>query len=355
MEDFSKILRAWYRKKGRDLPWRSTSDPYKIWLSEIILQQTRVDQGTPYYHRFIDNFQTINDLANAHEDKVLRLWQGLGYYSRARNLHHAAKQLKEQHQGKFPANYSEIRALKGIGDYTAAAIASFAFNLPHAVVDGNVYRFLSRFFGITTAIDSSKGKKQFAELADSLLDHKHAATHNQAIMEIGAMICKPKNPLCEECPFIGSCAAYHKGLIAQLPVKEKKLKVRTRYFHYLIIHDSRSVLIASRQEKDIWQGLFEFPLLETEAEAGIALLRETELWKKLIPAHAKVEKVSSEKKHLLSHQTLKARFWWINIDKFQKSTSYAPFLKVDFASLDHYGMPQLIVKYIDEEGGDFMD
>lgn len=157
MEDFSKILRAWYRKKGRDLPWRSTSDPYKIWLSEVILQQTRVEQGTPYYHRFIDNFETINDLADAHEDKVLRLWQGLGYYSRARNLHHAAKQLKEQYQGKFPVNYSEIRALKGIGDYTAAAIASFAFNLPHAVVDGNVYRFLSRYFGIKTPIDSHNG------------------------------------------------------------------------------------------------------------------------------------------------------------------------------------------------------
>ena len=201
MKSFSKKLLEWYNPTSRNLPWKQTNDAYKIWLSEIILQQTRVEQGTPYYLAFIKKYPTVKKLANAPLDDVLKLWEGLGYYSRARNLHVAAQQILEIHQGKFPETYAEIVALKGIGNYTAAAIASFAYNLPHAVVDGNVFRVLSRVFGIETPIDSTEGKKQFAQLAQQLLDKKKPSIHNQAIMDFGALVCKPQNPLCEQCPF----------------------------------------------------------------------------------------------------------------------------------------------------------
>ncbi len=347
MKDFSKVLGIWYLKNGRNLPWRTTKNPYFIWLSEVILQQTRVEQGLPYYERFIEHFPEIIDLAEASQDKILHLWQGLGYYSRARNLHSAAKQIINEFNGQFPDNFEQIRSLKGIGDYTAAAIASFAFDLPHAVVDGNVYRFLSRLFGIHTPIDSSLGKKEFALLADKLLDKKHPARHNQAMMEMGATICKPVNPICIECPFAGDCVAYNKGVINQLPVKEKKLKVRIRYFNYLIIHDSSSVVISSRKEKDIWQGLFEFPLIESDFDLQTTDLLNNKSFLDLTRGKVQLENSSELIKHLLSHQTLFTRFRWLKVKSLSGYKKNNDFKIIPFDDLKHFGMPQLIVKYLD--------
>lgn len=344
--DFSKVLSIWYLKMGRDLPWRNTQNPYYIWLSEIILQQTRVEQGRPYYERFIENFPEIKDLAQASQDKVLLLWQGLGYYSRARNLHFAANQVVNDHGGIFPSTYDEIHSLKGIGDYTSAAIASFAFNLPHAVVDGNVYRFLARCFGIQTPIDSTIGKKEFADLAEKLLDKKNPGIHNQAMMEMGAVICKPANPNCLECPFAGICVAYNKGVIDQLPVKEKKLKVRSRFFNYLIIHDNVSVLIAARTEKDIWQGLFEFPLIESDSDIETIDLLQDSTLQELTKGHIQVEFTSELIKHQLSHQTLFARFRWLKVKNLPSTKKNTNLKNVPFEDLKHFGMPQLIVKYL---------
>jgi A/G-specific adenine glycosylase len=349
MTDFSRVLRNWYSKKGRNLPWRETKNPYFIWLSEVILQQTRVEQGRPYYELFIENFPQVTDLANAKQDKVLRLWQGLGYYSRARNLHFAAKQILESHSGKFPSNYEEIKALKGIGDYTAAAIASFAFNLPHPVVDGNVYRFLSRYAGIHTPIDSTAGKKEFALLAEELLDRKYPGTHNQAMMEIGATICKPSNPLCGECPFVNSCYSFENGEIANLPVKEKKTKVRDRHFTYVIISDGKNVLLHQRGPKDIWQGLFEFPLIETQKLLTPKAILRQALYLDLTDAATIIEKVSTVIRHQLSHQSIHARFVHLKVDKLPMVTTNPDYQKVKLSALDTHAMPQLIVKYLGTE------
>ncbi len=343
MKDFSKILSVWYLKNGRELPWRSTKNPYFIWLSEIILQQTRVEQGLPYYERFIENFPEIQDLAKASQDKILQLWQGLGYYSRARNLHTAAKQIVAEYDGVFPYSYEDIHTLKGVGDYTSAAIASFAFGLPHSVVDGNVYRFLSRCFGIATPIDSSEGKKEFAQLAEKLLDKRNPGRHNQGMMEMGAMICKPTSPNCLECPFAGYCVAYNNDLIPLLPVKAKKLKVRTRYFNYLIIHDGTSVVINARTAKDIWQGLFDFPLIESDHDFEPTELLNDKRFISITNGKGTYESTSEQIKHLLSHQKLLARFHWI---KVKSLSSFKKNKVVDFDDLVHFGMPQLIVKYL---------
>ncbi len=343
MKDFSKILSDWYLKSGRELPWRSTKNPYFIWLSEIILQQTRVEQGLPYYERFIEHFPEIQDLANASQDKILQLWQGLGYYSRARNLHATAKQIVAEYDGVFPNSYEIIHKFKGVGDYTSAAIASFAFGLPYSVVDGNVYRFLSRCFGIATPIDSSQGKKEFAKLAEKLLDKRNSGRHNQAMMEMGAIICKPMNPICMDCPFVVNCIAYNLGEIDQLPVKTKKLKVRTRYLNYLIIHNDTSVVITARKKKDIWQGLFEFPLIESEYDLEVAELVSDERFVAITNGKGILKSSSEQIKHLLSHQKLFARFYWI---KVKNLSSFKKYKVVRFDDLVHFGMPQLIVKYL---------
>ena len=259
---FSGRIIQWYLLNKRDLPWRETKDPYAIWLSEVILQQTRVDQGLSYYHRFLMAFPKVNDLADAEEFEVMKLWQGLGYYSRARNLHSTAKSIVEKHGGVFPNRYEDIIALKGIGPYTAAAIASFAFGLPFATVDGNVYRILSRIFGLEIPIDSTIGKKQFAQLGNELLDKTQPGLFNQAMMELGALICSPKNPQCDICPFRKDCKAKALGLIDVLPVKEKKVKVKERVFHYLVMSDEKLVIMKRRGAGDIWQGLFDFPVIE---------------------------------------------------------------------------------------------
>jgi A/G-specific adenine glycosylase len=262
---FSNQLIYWYLQNDRDLPWRKSKNPYFIWLSEIMLQQTRVNQGLAYYITFTKEFPTVFDLANASESKVLKLWQGLGYYSRARNLHFSAKYIANELNGEFPSTYDEIKKLKGVGDYTASAISSICFNKAEAVVDGNVYRVLARYFGIKTAINSSAGIKEFKKLAQTLIDPTQPGTHNQAIMDFGALQCKPQNPLCETCPFNSSCIALANKTIKELPLKEKKIKVRKRYFNFLVfISDNHQTVLSERKGKGIWQGLYQFPLVETE-------------------------------------------------------------------------------------------
>ncbi len=263
--DFSNSLLLWYLESKRDLPWRKTTNPYPIWLSEIMLQQTRVAQGLPYYIAFTEAFPTVTALADADEQQLLKLWQGLGYYSRARNLHQTARTIAYDLDGKFPDNYQQLIKLKGIGDYTAAAIASFAFNEAVPVVDGNVFRVLSRYFDVETDIAAASAKKEFAALAKTLMPDDQPALFNQAIMEFGALQCVPKNPDCNACIFNNSCAALQKGKVNQLPVKTKKTKVKNRYFHYLVFEDSQNqTLLHKRTGKGIWQHLYEFPLMETD-------------------------------------------------------------------------------------------
>ena len=342
---FNDLLMVWYLENSRDLPWRETKDPYRIWLSEILLQQTRVEQGMPYYHRFIENYPTLQALALAPEDDVLRLWQGLGYYSRGRNLLFAARQMMAEY-GRFPDQYSEIRALKGVGDYTAAAVASMAFNLPHAVVDGNVYRFLARYYGIDTPIDSTEGKKVFKELADTLLDHKNPGLHNQAVMEMGALICKPK-PLCERCPFSQSCYALKNKQIAVLPVKSKKTKIRNRHFNYLLIEYKEQFYIQQRTAKDIWQGLYEFPLIEYTKPISLNRLMQTDEWLSILDKEeCIIFKKSKTIKHQLSHQLLHTVFIHLKIDKPKSTYLKKKCKRVSFEELNKYGMPQLIVHYL---------
>ncbi len=342
MHPISSKLISWYKKYKRDLPWRNINDPYKIWLSEIILQQTQVVQGLNYYLKFTETFPTVVDLANAPEDQVMRLWQGLGYYSRARNLHAAAKTIKTNHKGKFPNTYEAIKELKGVGDYTAAAVSSFAFGLPHAVVDGNVYRVLARLFNIDTPINSTKGKKDFQFLADELLNKKQPALHNSAIMEFGALWCKPQNPKCEDCPVQEHCLAFCNNTIPLLPVKDKKIKIKSRYLHYFIFNYKNSVYIQKRTEKDIWQNLYEFYLIETpEPTIADELLKNKTL--KTLVQDFKVISVIPAKKHLLSHQHLHATFYELTIKTPIKSKSL---LKINRSDLNNFGLPQLINKYL---------
>lgn len=296
---FSEKLVKWYKDNHRNLPWRSTRDPYRIWLSEIILQQTRVNQGLPYYERFVEKYPTVNDLARAPEQEVLRLWQGLGYYTRAKNLHRCAIKVATEYNGKFPETFSELIKLPGIGEYTAAAIASIAHQEPVAVVDGNVFRVLARIYGVNTTINSPAGKKEFSELANRLLDRRLPDTHNQAIMEFGALFCTPKNPMCHDCVFKNGCEAFRGDLQYVLPVKEKLKKSRKRYFYYLIIKKGKSLAMKKREAKDIWNGLYDFPLIEYSRPLSDARVKN-EL--------GDGAKISKPFKHVLSHQTIYARF-----------------------------------------------
>lgn len=304
---FSLQLLPWYRGHHRPLPWRETADPYRIWLSEVILQQTRVDQGLSYYLRFTDRWPTVAELATADENEVLKEWQGLGYYSRARNLLAAARQVMEEFHGKFPDNHAALLRLKGVGDYTASAIASICFHRPEAVVDGNVYRVLARVFGIDTPIDSTSGRKQFKELAVELLDAKHPGDHNQAVMELGATVCTPQRPDCMHCPLQKECVAFATGTISTLPVKQGKTKTRDRFFNYLHIAAGNGIYMRQRTGKDIWTGLFELPLLESEK----ALVKRS-LESMLNESFGKgwsVKKEEVSPRHVLSHQIIHAKFW----------------------------------------------
>ncbi len=334
----------WYENNKRDLPWRNTSDPYKIWLSEIILQQTRVAQGLPYYINFVNAFPTVFDLAKAPEQKVLKLWQGLGYYSRAQNLHAAAKEVVSNHKGIFPADYEGLKKLKGVGDYTAAAISSFCYNHPKAVVDGNVYRVLARLFAIDTPINSTEGKKQFAKLAQQLLDKKNAANYNQAIMEFGALYCTPNKPNCEACVFNSTCQTGSLGKALSYPVKIANKKITTRYFNYFIIFCKEEVFIQQRVANDIWKNLNQFPLIETaekpEDQQVLKLLKKEILQNST--NNFKILKQTSYIKHQLSHQTIFAKFSYINV----KSFSHKNYKKVNFKQLKKLPFPILIANEI---------
>ncbi|HEY9170138.1 MAG TPA: A/G-specific adenine glycosylase [Lutibacter sp.] len=308
---FSKQLIYWYLNNKRNLPWRESNNPYTVWLSEIILQQTRVDQGMTYYFQFIKKFPTVFDLAAASEEQVLKLWQGLGYYSRARNLHFSAKYIVDELNGNFPTTFNELMKLKGVGDYTASAIASICFNEPTAVVDGNVYRVLARYFGVDTNINSSAGIKKFKQLAQQLIDEKDPGTHNQALMEFGALMCKPKNPHCEICPLNNSCFALSKNCVKDLPVKEKNGKIKIRHFNYLVIHSSDDKTKIVKRKAGIWQNLYEFPLIESDDVIGIESLMEHPIFKELFYGlSAKVKLFDKEVlMHKLTHQHIHTKFW----------------------------------------------
>lgn len=333
--DFSNSLINWYLQNKRDLPWRKTQNPYHIWLSEIILQQTRVAQGLPYYLAFVDAFPTVHDLANAHEEQVLKLWQGLGYYSRARNLHATAQYISRDLNGIFPDNYKDLLQLKGVGEYTAAAIASISFDEDVAVVDGNVFRVLARYFGVKSDIAQSKTKKEFQELADSLLPKGKAALFNQAIMEFGATQCSPKSPDCLVCPLNSSCFALQKKKVDELPLKSKKLKVKNRYFNYIVVSDSEGdFLVEKRTAKGIWHNLYEFPLLETETEISIEEAQEQILQQYEHATVTFLEQASVI--HKLSHQHLNIRFFQVELNaKHVKAIPFDGLLKLPFPIVLH--------------------
>ena len=339
--NFSRIILEWYELNKRLLPWRNTNEPYRIWLSEIMLQQTRVAQGIPYYMSFVDAFPTVQDLAAASEEQVLKLWQGLGYYSRARNLHATAKIITEKYNGKFPDTYKELLQLKGIGDYTASAIASICFGRAEAVVDGNVYRVLSRYYGIDLPINGSEGILYFKELAKEIMDAKNIRDYNQGIMEFGALQCTPKNPDCNSCPLQKSCVAFATNRIDILPVKIKKNKVRNRYFNYMVLVDeNKQTLLQQRQGNGIWQNLYEFPLLETEKYIGQREVADN--LKELVALEEPSEiYLYNENKivHKLSHQHLHTRFWIITFESNLENG-------IQIAELHKYPVPVLIADFI---------
>ncbi len=345
--NFQTQLIQWYRLNKRDLPWRQTRNPYFIWLSEIILQQTRVAQGMAYYQRFVSEFPTVVDLASADEEAVLKLWQGLGYYSRARNLHYTAKQIVALHQGKFPTTYEEIRSLKGVGDYTAAAISSFAFNKAHAVVDGNVYRVLSRYFGLENPIDTSTGKKEYAALANQLLDKKNPGEYNQAIMEFGALQCVPKLVNCAVCCFTTTCIAAQQNKQNFLPIKAKKTKQRTRYINYFFIECNEQVLVRQRGAGDIWQGLYEFPFIETENFQNENELLSGKEWQKIFAkSNPIISNVSGLNKHVLTHQILQVRFWKISVTELHFKHFLKHYKAVHIEELNHLPWSRLFENYL---------
>lgn len=344
---FVKTLLLWNEKDNkRMMPWKAEKDPYKIWLSEIILQQTRVDQGWNYYNSFLIAYPVIEQLARAPEKKIFKLWEGLGYYTRCKNLIATSKIIMKEYNGKFPDNYEDILSLKGIGPYTAAAIASFAFNLPHAVVDGNVFRVLARFFGVSKPIDSTEGKKLFTSLAHDLLDKKAPGTYNQAIMDFGAIVCKPKNPLCDTCPLKSKCIAYSKGLVAKLPVKKKNVARRSRWFYYLMIEHGGKIYVRKRGPKDIWENLYEFVLLETPAMTTVAKIKSMPLFKKIFgKGNVEIANVSGSYLQKLTHQTIQGNFLHI---KTEKAIQIPGFEAVSPKKLAKLPFPKFITRYLAE-------
>lgn len=332
-------LLAWFSANKRPLPWRETKNPYHIWLSEIILQQTRVAQGLPYYQRFTTQYPTVQQLADAPEQDVLKLWQGLGYYSRARNLHATAKIISEKFNGKFPDTYKEIISLKGVGDYTAAAILSIAYNQPYAVLDGNVYRVLSRLYLIETPINAREAKAIFQEKAQELLDKTQPGNFNEAMMEFGATICVPKNPLCHICPVQSYCDAFALGKVNELPKKLPSKKARDRYFHYLVIKKQKGIYLKERKAGDIWQGLYDFPLVEKDTEealdeADLQILHIYEV-QKMLPVY--------KIKHQLTHQTLHITFYELEAELLE-----ADYICVELEMLKNYPVPKPIEFFLKE-------
>jgi A/G-specific adenine glycosylase len=350
MENFRFIavkLIEWYKIHRRILPWRDINDPYRIWISEIILQQTRVIQGLDYYNRFIERFPDVHTLALSEEQEVLKYWQGLGYYSRARNLHTTARYIETDLNGIFPVDYTAILSLKGIGEYTAAAIASFAFNAPYPVVDGNVFRFLSRFFAVEEPIDTAKGKKWFMELAGQIMDHAQAGLFNQAIMEFGALQCIPASPDCSQCPFETRCSAYSSGRVNDFPVKRNKTKIQTRYLYYFHIRSGYHIYLKKRKEKGIWQNLYEFPLIESETPLEWADLINTEDFKSLFPSVEPIHfrLMLKNQKHILTHRILYANFFEIAMEN--TPDLYAKFIQIPSDAIDEYPIHRLMQIYLE--------
>lgn len=335
-EPFSQILLRWYAAEGRQLPWRSTRDPYLIWVSEIVLQQTRVSQGLDYYRRFVDRFPSVEHLARASEDEVLRMWQGLGYYSRARNMHAAAQRICEM--GAFPGDYETIRSLPGIGDYTAAAIASFAFDAPYAVVDGNVYRVLSRYFAIETPMDSTVGRREYKALASEMLDKDNSAQYNQAIMDFGAIVCTPQHPSCSSCPLADSCLALAKGAVLSYPRKERAVRVRDRFFTYLLFSLEGRILLQRRPPGDIWQGLYQLPLIETDTP-----LSEDALAIRVGRPASRL--IVTGKIHQLSHQRLHADCYEFDVLSAEEVKFEG--IWVEESRLEDYAMPRLLLDILE--------
>jgi len=342
--DFSNKLTNWYKNNQRSFPWRNTQNPYHIWLSEIILQQTKTAQGLPYYVKFIKKYPEIKQLAQANEEEILKLWQGLGYYSRARNLHYSAKFVVDKLHGVFPNNYKDLLDLKGVGDYTASAIASICFDEKCAVVDGNVYRVLSRYFGIEIPINSTKVIKEFKQLAQKLLPNKEIGLYNQAIMDFGATICTPKKTKCDSCILQDSCFALQKKKVNILPIKTAKTKIKKRYFNYLVILSNKNhISIRKRTHKDIWQHLYEFPLIETDKEINTKQLSDKEIFQKWIPKNTHTITLFNTKPvvHKLSHQHIYTKFW---IVKYNHSVTDS----ISINQLKNYPVSTLINNFITE-------
>ncbi|GLB50777.1 A/G-specific adenine glycosylase [Neptunitalea lumnitzerae] len=342
--DFAKCLIEWYLSNKRDLPWRRTRNPYKIWLSEIMLQQTRVAQGLPYYLKFLEAFPKVEDLANADEDEVLKLWQGLGYYSRARNLHATAKKVAFELNGNFPDTYKALLKLKGVGDYTASAIASISFGEAQPVVDGNVYRVLARFFGVDTPINSAEGVKYFKELAHKVKNVEQIAVYNQAIMEFGATQCKPQSPDCSVCPLQKECVALATNKVKELPVKLKKTKVTKRYFNYIVYIDKEGkTILTKRTAKGIWYNLYEFPLIETvkPVKSKNVLLEDEGLREMNIERLALYN--TKEIVHKLSHQHLYTKFWVVHLQDVLPNG-------IPFEKVKEFAVPVLVANFIEDFG-----
>jgi len=341
--NFSDELVRWYLKNKRELPWRDTTDAYVIWLSEIILQQTRVEQGMPYFYRFIEKYPDVKAFAAADEGDILNLWQGLGYYSRGRNMLKTARQVVELYAGKFPGDYQQLIGLKGIGEYTAAAISSFSANEARAVVDGNVYRVLARYFGIEEPTNSTKGKKMFQEIANDLLNRDHPGLHNQAMMEFGAMLCKPRNPDCAICPVRAGCYAFNNNAIAALPQKLKTGKIRERFFNYLLVTDGNTVLMNKRDEKDIWANMYDLPLIETFSyvlPSEIATLTQV---KDFFGDDIQIIKTFSTKKHLLTHQHIHTQFIHISCKPVKMKQEW---FYIEVKDLEKLAFPKIIAIFI---------
>ena len=334
------------------MPWKGEKDPYKIWLSEIILQQTRVEQGLGYYNRYIEKYPTVNKLAAAPETAVFKLWEGLGYYSRCKNLINTAKFIAGDLKGKFPATYDDILKLKGIGPYTASAIASFAYNLPHAVVDGNVMRVLSRYFGISTPIDSTEGKKYFSLLANRLIDKTKPALYNQAIMDFGATVCKPQQPLCLKCILKTECTAFKKDLVQSLPVKENKPIKKHRWFYYVIASYKSSFFVRKRTGKDIWQNLHEFILIENDKAVSPEKIIDSQAFEKIAGKNYELVKISGKYKQQLTHQTING--WFIHVD-INKKIALKDHELIEKSKMQELAFPRFITAYFNTEGKPFFE
>lgn len=342
-KEFARLLIEWYHEHKRDLPWRNTNDPYLIWISEIILQQTRVAQGYAYYQRFIERFPNLESLAASEENEVLKYWQGLGYYSRARNLHQAAISVN----GVFPVRYEDILKLKGVGIYTAAAICSFAYNQPHAVVDGNVYRVLSRFFGVNEPIDSGKGKKIFASLAHDLLDKIQPALYNQAIMDFGALQCTPLSPDCTVCPFKNRCFAFNHNMVSSLPIKQNKTKTSERFFYYLLIRDNGNIYLNKRTENDIWKNLYELPLIESNTALAVDDFIRKQEFASIFKEDSVVNvRLLNKTKHVLSHRIIYADFYELEAQDI-KMDFLSKYTRLNMADLELYPVSRLMHNFFE--------